>query len=231
MLLDLDHTVFDSDTSEAVAFERTLRAAGLDHPDEHFATYDRINRALWAGVEQGTVDPNDVRLLRFQRLVDDVGLDADPVWLADEFVAGLGAHGELLPGAEAMLDLLDSMTSLAMVTNGIGEVQRTRIERLRLAKYFDAIVISGEVGVSKPGRRIFDLTFELLGHPSRASTVMVGDSLTSDIAGGAGYGIPTCWYNPSRRPRPEGHGVTHEIHDLAELPPLVSGRTAEQVDR
>lgn len=47
--------------------------------------------------------------------------------------------------------------------------------------------------------------------------LIVGDSLTSDIAGGAATGIDTCWFNP-RHKKPTGSVLpTYEIHSLGEL--------------
>ena len=81
------------------------------------------------------------------------------------------SYYELYPGVVEVLDALAPLVSMAMVTNGIGEVQRARIERLGLGPYLDAVVISGEVGVAKPGPAIFDLAFAALGDPDRATTL------------------------------------------------------------
>jgi len=108
------------------------------------------------------------------------------------------------------------------VSNGLGEVQRSRIERLGIAHYFDAIVISGEVGTAKPGSAIFDIAFELLGRPDPSGAVMIGDSLESDMAGAANYGIDSCWYNPNGAPAPEG--ITRQVVQLGDLRHLVGGR-------
>ena len=53
--------------------------------------------------------------------------------------------------------------------------------------------------------------------------VMVGDNLSADIAGGANYGISTCWYNPGERRVDSAHRIDHEIADLQELVSLVAG--------
>lgn len=121
-----------------------------------------------------------------------------------------------------MLDRLSNTVGLALVTNGLGEVQRARLTRLDLERYFDAVVISGEVGTAKPGNAIFDLTFERLGRPDRAGALMVGDSLTSDIRGGADYGIDTCWYNPGGD-SPNGIVATYEAASLTEIVGIVEG--------
>jgi 2-haloacid dehalogenase len=108
-----------------------------------------------------------------------------------------------------------------MVTNGLSDVQRARIERCGLDDYFDAVIISSEVGHTKPRGEIFDIAFERLGNPSRSSAVMIGDSLTSDIRGGSDYGIATCWYNPHGSPAGDSDVITHEVAALADLPHVV----------
>ena len=214
VLFDLDHTLFDSDASEALAFESALRAIGIDDPDEHFGDYDRINRALWAAVERAELLPSKVRTLRFEQLLAAIGLDADAVPLADAFAAGLARHGDLYPGALDMLEALAEHATLALVTNGLTDVQRTRIDRLGIGQYFDAVIISAEVGASKPSTAIFDIAFDRLGSPAKNTALMVGDSLTSDIQGGVNYGIGTCWYNPHRREPVAGSRFDHEIDAL-----------------
>ena len=46
---------------------------------------------------------------------------------------------------------------------------------------------------------------------------LIGDSLTSDMRGGADYGIDTCWYNPLGEARPDDLQLTYEIAHLREL--------------
>jgi YjjG family noncanonical pyrimidine nucleotidase len=221
-LLDLDHTLFDTDTSEIAAFEETMAAAGVQDSQRYLNPYQEINLELWAAVERGEISPNVIRAGRFERLVAEQGLDADPLQMADDFVAGLGAHGELYDGAHEVLQQLSENASLAMVTNGLGEVQRTRIDRLGIGDYFDAVAISAEVGASKPGVEIFDFVFQSLGSPSKETAVMVGDNLSADIRGGINYGIATCWYNPHGRPSNGTDQGDHEIQNLKELSKLLA---------
>jgi 2-haloacid dehalogenase len=222
LLFDLDHTLLDSDASEIAAYAHTMATIGLPDPDDHFERYLRINHAMWAAVERGELQPSEVRFKRFEQFVDEVGITADPVAMADAFVWGLGAFGELYDGAREVLERLAGQAQIAMVTNGLSDVQRARIERLGLADYFDAVVISSEVGVTKPRLEIFDITFEMLGHPTKQSALMIGDSLTSDIRGGADYEIATCWFNWRRSPTNPDLRITHEITQIAELVDIVS---------
>ena len=70
-------------------------------------------------------------------------------------------------------------------------------------------------------RRFFDAVFASLGGIDPRETLIVGDSLTSDIRGGVNAGIPTVWYNPGGKPRPEGVRIDHEIRSLTEVPSLL----------
>lgn len=219
LLFDLDHTLFDSDASEAEAFAYAMGRSGVGEPAGYFPTYDRINRGLWAAIERGELATSAVKQRRFEELVTTTGLAAEPARLADDFLVGLGRFGDLYPGARDVLAALAARAdlALALVTNGLAEVQRARIERLELAPYFRAIVISSEVGVAKPARAIFDLALASLGEPARASAVMIGDSLSSDLRGGRAAGIATCWFNPHHRVAPDRADIDHEIAALSEL--------------
>lgn len=218
ILLDLDHTLFDSDAAEQQAFAYALAAAGSAEHARLFPIYDGINRSLWAAVERGELATAAIKHVRFERLVAAAELDADPAVLADAFLDGMGRFGELYPGAREVLEALGRAgLARALVTNGLSEVQRARVARLGLDAYFDAIVVSSEIGAAKPAPAIFDVAFARLGHPARGSALMVGDSPSSDLRGGRAYGIATCWYNPHRRAIAEPALVDHEISALGEL--------------
>ncbi len=217
LLFDLDHTLLDSDESERQAYAHTMATIGLDDSGAHFDRYVTINREMWRCVEAGDIQPAHVRHRRFERFIAELDLDADANEMADAFVWGLAHYGDLYPGAREVLGTLSKTATLAVVTNGLTYVQRTRIDRLDLGAFFHTVTISEEVGATKPRQEIFDITFERLGEPDRSSALMIGDSLTSDIAGGRNYGIDTCWYNPHGTQRPDGTQIDHEIASLGEL--------------
>ena len=223
VLFDLDHTLMDSDASHDAAFDVTMRGIGVDDPQAVFEVFDRINQALWRRVERHEISPNEVKSLRFRRLLDELGLDGDPVEMGAQFAGGLTDHGELFEGAAGLLTELATRCRLALVTNGIGPVQRGRLDRLGLGDAFEVVSISGELGISKPGRAIFDHTLDELGVSDRNSTVMVGDSLVSDIQGGINAGLDTIWFNPGATVPPAGVAPTHEVAALESIAHLVTG--------
>lgn len=86
------------------------------------------------------------------------------------------------------------------------------------------LVISEEIGAAKPDPAIFDAAFHLLGDPPREEVLIIGDSLTSDIAGGVNYGIDTCWFNPSQMSPDTSLDFNFEISDLRQLLDILSPR-------
>lgn len=231
LLFDLDHTLLDTDAAEVAAYRHACAEVGIDDPGGAFDRYRTINRSMWSAVERGELQPTDVRTERFVRFADELGGGFDPTAMADAFVWAFAHLAELFDGARDLLESLHGDVTMALVTNGLSDVQRTRVERLELERYFDAIVISGELGVAKPDPAFFDHTFGALRGSSRSTALMIGDSIASDMRGGVAAGIATCWYNPSGAPPPADVDITHEAssyHAIARIavgaPPSANGR-------
>ena len=84
------------------------------------------------------------------------------------------------------------------------------LRALNLASFFQAIVISAEVGYAKPDRRIFAAASERLGVPAE-SLLHIGDQDDEDVIGARGAGWAALRID-RRQPSPEA---------LAELSPLL----------
>lgn len=70
--------------------------------------------------------------------------------------------------------------------------QRKKVEVLQIGDLFDAVIYSGELGIHKPDRRIFDHAAEALG-VSNDQCVFVGDDPTSDVAGALNADMEVVW--------------------------------------
>jgi putative hydrolase of the HAD superfamily len=127
-----------------------------------------------------------------------------------------------LPGAEQVLHTLQQAGVRAgLLTNGAASVQREKIESSGLGMYFDAAVVSGELGTGKPAPEIFHHLLERLGVEASAA-LMVGNSLARDILGGRRAGLKTCWLALDGEEEPVGLVVPdYTIHSLGELPRVV----------
>jgi putative hydrolase of the HAD superfamily len=129
--------------------------------------------------------------------------DALAAELAAAYVAARRAHQLVDPEADGVLDDLARDHRLVLVTNGAPDVQRDKLAGTTLARHFGAIVISAELGIAKPDPRIFEYALRAVGAEARDS-VMIGDSLSRDVAGARGAGLRSIWIDRGdMKPRPE----------------------------
>jgi len=198
ILFDADGTLFDFERAEGHALSAAFADLGEPWSDGFLPVYQLINDSLWREFEKGNITTGYLRTERFARFCREVGSTADPAVFAGRYLARLGEASFLIDGTEAVVRRLFGRYRLAIITNGLSEVQHARIAHSPVAGLFEAVVVSEEVGVQKPEAGIFQATFDLLGISDRSRAIMVGDSLSSDIQGGANFGIATCWLN--RRP-------------------------------
>ena len=105
------------------------------------------------------------------------------------------------------------------MTNGTEFIQRGRYAVSGITPYFSEFFISDVIGAPKPSVTFFERVAEQIPDCQRERTVIVGDSLTSDMQGGINFGIDTCWYNPSGKavpPHLEGK-LTYVARSLEEI--------------
>jgi 2-haloacid dehalogenase len=221
LILDADGTLFDFHRAEAAALKLTPDQLHIRVPPDIETSYHAINASLWQDFEAGHVQARDIRTQRFKRLFQRLDIKGDPDVFSEAFLANLVQETRFYDGAEALLSKLRDRVGMVLLTNGFADVQHARIARLGLQETFDHVLISEEIGATKPDRAAFDVAFEKMGHPAKERVLIVGDSLSSDIRGGEDYGIDTCWFNPDRRPNPTTVAPTYEIRQLEALPPLV----------
>lgn len=221
LLFDLDNTLFDYDRAEREAMTRSF--AEIDRPVDAglLDQYRRINGELWQAFEQGGITQEYIKVQRFARLLDTAGIDADPALLSKRYLFYLSQGTFLIDGAKELVRALQGRYRMLLITNGLKDVQRPRIAHSTIGSYFEGFVISEEVGAAKPDGRIFDVAFDMMEQPDKSEVLIVGDSLSSDIAGGRAYGIDTCWFNPSGRPAEPANEITYVIGDLAQLASLL----------
>ena len=221
ILFDADGTLFAYDSAESFAFKTTLEKHGYGATPDSLKLYRRINSRLFRELEMGQIKAKELRTKRFKLLFSELDFNIEVNEFSRQYLGNLSKGSELLPGAIETVKALNSKCKLLIITNGIGEVQRSRFNASELKSYFDDVVISDEVGAAKPSKEIFDIAFEKMNMPAKKETLIVGDSLTSDMYGGVNFGIDTCWYNPLGIQNDQDFEVTYEIQNLEQVINLV----------
>lgn len=226
LIFDADGTLFDYDRGEAYALSSAFREHELPFNEETMVPlYRRINKNIWRAFEAGDIVQSEISSRRFGEFFRELGVRCDILAFSASYLGHLGEADFLIDGAAEVATKLAGSYSMAIVTNGLSRVQRGRFGKSPITRHFDPIVISDEVGVQKPNPEIFDSIFDAYPNVARQEILMIGDSLTSDIAGGVAAGIDTCWLNP-RGHTQGGNGTegrrflpdpTYEIISLEDL--------------
>ena len=217
LIFDADGTLFDFERAEEYAFFKTAGDAGRDFTKKEYGIYANVNKAIWQEMELGKIDQNTLKAERFRRFFDKLEIKEDSERFSSEYLYNLSTAGFLLEGAEELLESLKGRFRMVLLTNGLTSVQDNRLGTSPIRPYFEELVISESVGISKPDPGIFQHTFEKIGYRDKEKALMIGDSLTSDILGGLNYGLDTCWYNAGKRTNEKNIFPKYEVHDYDEL--------------
>jgi putative hydrolase of the HAD superfamily len=235
IFLDLDGTLLDypeaawADTVRAVVGQlASPPAAGLD-PARLTSVYMKISGRHFRAAEAAGEAPADGHAL-WRRLwaealaecgqTDDALATRALQAYERERAARYRLFGDVRPTLERLRELVGA---LVLITNGPGSTQRHKADATGLTSLVNAVIVSGEAGVSKPDPAIFRLAAQAADVPLTEAW-HVGDSLTSDIAGAVTSGLGAAvWLNrtgadrPAAAPRPD-----YEIASLGQLPELLA---------
>lgn len=223
MLFDLDNTLFDFDGASKLAFKLLIEQHGYAFTEELYKTYKTVNQQTWQELEQGLIDQTTLRGLRFQRFFEQSSVRGNPEEFNANYLENITKFPLLWAGAESLLERLSGKIKMAIVTNGLKEVQRPRIEAAKLSHHFEAIIVSDEIGVAKPEKEFFEITLSETGIKDKKEAIIIGDNLLSDILGGINYGIDTVWFNPKNKENPTKLSPTFEAKNLREVGDFLLG--------
>lgn len=227
ILFDVDDTLLDFKQSEHVALQQLLAAYNVHMTDELKQQYVTINNGLWRAFERGEVGREDVLMGRHTQLFDTLGITIDAHEVEQRYRDHLHSGVHIIDGALELVQTLSEQYPLYIVTNGVTETQFKRLEASGLLPYFQDVFVSDATGSQKPMKPFFDYVFDRVPHVAPERGLIVGDSVTADIAGGRMYGLDTCWYNPHEIAATVE--TTYEIQDLNELTSILSGSAVDKV--
>ena len=210
LLIDLDETLFDFHEAEHLAFEHVMSHFGIPNSPDLEAYYSHINEALWKALERKEITVEVLRPLRFERTLEYI-IKLEPSlretlsgitggMLNDEYIHYLSVLGIYIDGAEAFLRTLqplraDGSLHIHIITNGSAVSANGRLSASGIRQYIDGVFISETIGAAKPDILFFENVLKSLDNPAKETCLVIGDSLTSDIAGANNIGIDACLFS------------------------------------
>lgn len=203
--LDLDDTLYDFRGSSDIALGGIYRSRGLgrwfESERQWKDVYHRHNAELWELYNGGNITKEYLKTERFLRPLTEAGADeATALRLSKdmdgEYLRRLAEPGLTVAGArELLMRLREAGKKIGVLSNGFTEVQYDKLRSSSLAELVDCVVLSDEIGVNKPDRRLYDYALAKSG-ATAGESVMIGDNPATDIAGALGAGWRAILFNP-----------------------------------
>ena len=194
VLLDVDNTLLDFNQCACAAMYDAARDFSLVLPEEAFPTFRRINDELWRQIEQQTLTTEELYRVRWNQIFTELGIDFDGPTFEARFCHYLTTAAEKVDGADELMAYLKGKYVLCIASNAPYFQQVQRMEKAGYLPSIRHLFISEEIGAAKPAPRFFEACLAALAPLRPEEVLMIGDSLTADIAGARACGIQTCWY-------------------------------------
>jgi putative hydrolase of the HAD superfamily len=215
--LDIDDTLVDFTTSARKALSSMIGR------DDMWPAWQRMTEEHVAKVVAGEMDADTMRMARTKAFLADLGalLDDESVCrLEDRRLAEMAGGWRLFSDVLPCLDWLRAAgLKVAAVTNASGSHQRAKLSCLGITRFFDAIVIAGELGAAKPDPTIFKAACALLDVPV-CQALHIGDRLDVDAVGARDAGLHGVWLDRCGT-QPRANPGVRTIQTLADLPELI----------
>jgi len=222
LFFDLDRTLWDFDTNSQralrVLFDQTKDRHRLSNFYQFAHSYKEINIDLWRKFGKGKIDKEQLRTTRFHLTFHKLGIEDEELsnFFCVEYLRVSPLQTNLLPNAKTTLATLKEQGySLHIITNGFKEVQTNKLINSSLMPFFDVVVSSEDVGVTKPHQQIFLHALTHAGATPQQS-VMIGDDMRVDVLGARQVGMNAIHFDSQQRfNRSKNY---RRIHNLNELP-------------
>jgi YjjG family noncanonical pyrimidine nucleotidase len=210
ILFDLDDTLFDHTHASRAALahlhETYVREAAFDtFAAEHARLLEIHHHRFLSGeltMDQARAARMGALFAAFDRRISE----PEALEIAMRYRREHQNNRRLVDGARELLDALAGQSRLGIVTNNSVAEQMEKLRTLDIGRYFDTLVMSEDVGVAKPDKRIFEIALERMGAKPH-ETLMIGDSYTNDVGGAANAGIAAIWFNRFKHETPVSTGV------------------------
>lgn len=191
IFIDIDDTLLDYIPCCREAFELALP----EHP-EYFDLFFEISGRLFSEAKHGLHTIAEVMELYPKEFIATIGYPPEAVDpFKHAFRAAWGKTHTLVPGAKEMLENLQAKGyRLFAASNSFGNLQRSRLEKAGILKYFEDTYISMDIGYDKPDIRFYQEALRRCGLQAK-EVLMIGDSMTTDVIGARKAGMDALFFD------------------------------------
>ena len=204
LFIDLDDTIYDFSSASREAFMETYELLHYDRFfdsfNHYYSIYEPYNLELWHIYGEGKITKEELNKRRYSYPLEVVGIKDQE--LADTFcreaLGRIPTKNRLIDGAIELLEYLSPKYNMYILSNGFKELQSHKMRTAGIDKYFDALILSEDIGVNKPNRELYEYALEKTGSKLEES-IMIGDMFETDIVGAANIGMKQIYFNPKKK--------------------------------
>ena len=221
LFIDLDDTIYDFSSASREAFMETYELLHYDRFfdsfNHYYSIYEPYNLELWHIYGEGKITKEELNKRRYSYPLEVVGIKDQE--LADTFcreaLGRIPTKNRLIDGAIELLEYLRPKYNMYILSNGFKELQSHKMRTAGIDKYFDALILSEDIGVNKPNRELYEYALEKTVSKLEES-IMIGDMFDTDIVGAANIGMKQIYFNPKKK---ESHtfAPTYMVTELLQI--------------
>ena len=186
IFIDLDDTIWDFSANSKVAMRIVYEKYGLQDQcpyDDFIACYMPNNESLWTRYHHGEITKEYLKRERFRRSFEQCGIVCnDPLQFDYDYLETIVTLKQVVDGAPELLAHLTKRGPVHVLSNGFANLQSRKLKSGGIDKYITKLILSDDIDVTKPDRRLFDYALEQVGGTPE-TTVMIGDNYDADILG------------------------------------------------
>jgi len=154
-----------------------------------------INLKLWNQCNNRNITAEKVLIKRWSEMIDIIGLkkQISPEELSEIYIEKYTDPIYKIDLTHILDKLKVENYCMLIITNGVKRIQKLKINKMNLTKYFDYIITDEDSGYRKPDVRMFEYALSL--HKIKNNEVIyIGDSYPDDIVPAQNLSITAILY-------------------------------------
>ncbi len=217
LLFDIDDTILNFHKAERKALCLALKKLNVEVNEEILNRYHEINIKYWKMVEEKIITRDDCLIQRFEEFLPIYSITMKAKDFEDLYRHYLNQQAYVIKNARLVLTNLQKNYRIYAITNGVKQTQDYRMKKAKMQSFFEKSFVSEAIGYHKPSLEYLQYVKVNIENFQPQTTLIIGDSLSSDIQLGINGHMDTCWFNLNRKRNTTSIQPTYEIHSLLEL--------------
>lgn len=221
LFIDLDDTIYDFSCASRESFREAYDLLHyerfFDSFEHYLSIYEPYNLELWRIYGEGKITKEELNRRRYSYPLESVGVFDQE--LASTFclkaLSRIPTKNRVMPGAIELLEYLRPRYRMYILSNGFKELQAHKMRTAGIDKFFDALILSEDIGVNKPNPELYEYALKK-SNSKLEESIMIGDMFDTDIVGAANIGMDQIYYNPKRKST-RTFTPTYEVQDLLDI--------------